>query len=315
MSGEKPKVCVVGSAMFDQIARARHLPKPGETVTGCDYRTGFGGKGSNQAVMAAHLGAAVTMVVKLGRDEIGKATLANYRAKGINTRHVLFDEKLPSGVAPIWVDETTGQNSIIVVPGANDALTPEDVGLAEGSIRGSSVVVCQNEIPVASTMKAFQIARDEGGIFTIYNPAPAMVVEEALLKLTDLLIPNQHEARLLTGMATETEDEVVAAAKKLQDMGAQKVIVTLGERGALILDEHGPFFVSSRKVEAVDTTGAGDSFVGSLAYLLAAKIPLRYAVSKACQIATYSVLKYGTQTSYPTASDVADIIQHNPQHT
>ena len=312
MSAPSRKICVVGSAMFDQITRAQRLPLPGETVIGSSYRTGFGGKGSNQAVMAAHLGAEVTMVVKLGKDAIGTSTLENYRTKGIVTDHVNFDENLPSGVAPIWVDETTGQNSIIVVPGANTALSQADVRRAEFVIRESAVVVCQNEIPVASTVEAFRIARRHGGTITIYNPAPAMQADAELLKLTDLLIPNQHEAALISGLPTATDDEVVAAARRLHAMGAQKVVVTLGERGACVLDEDKPFFVSVGRVEAVDTTGAGDAFVGSLAFLLADNIPLLDAVAQACRIATLSVLKHGTQSSFPTSSEVAALVPNLP---
>jgi ribokinase len=308
MNNLSQSVCVVGSAMFDQITRATRIPKSGETVVGNDYRTGFGGKGSNQAVMAARLGAPVTMVVKLGRDPIGEATLANYRAEGIDTDYVYFDDRLPSGVAPIWVDETTGHNSIIVVPGANAALSPGEVKAAEAIIRSSAVVVCQNEIPVSSTMEAFRIARTRPGVITIYNPAPAMAVPGELLGLTDYLIPNQHEAEIMTGRTVSTDEDIAAAAARLRELGARNVIITLGDRGAYVQDENGSYFVAASRVTPVDTTGAGVAFVGSLAYFLSTRLELQEAVRKACAIATFSVMKHGTQTSFPRAAEIADIL-------
>ena len=177
-----PHICVVGSSMNDQIARAPRLPGPGETLVGTDYQTGFGGKGSNQAVMAARLGAQVTMVVKLGRDAIGEQTAKRYADEGILTDFVFFDDQLSSGVAPIWVDEETGQNTIIIVPGANLALTPAEVRRAADSIHGAHAVVCQMEIPMECNIEAFRIARETSSAMTILNPAPSAPLPDELLR-------------------------------------------------------------------------------------------------------------------------------------
>lgn len=306
MSDHNPKICVVGSSMTDQIARAPRLPGPGETLIGSDYKLGFGGKGSNQAVMAARLGGEVSIVVKLGRDVFGENTLKNYREQNIHTEFVFFDEELPSGVAPIWVDETTGQNQIIVVPGANLALTPDEVRRAAAVVAASAVVICQNEIPMECNLEAFRLAK-KGGARTVLNPAPAGEIPDEVLQLTDILAPNETEAALLTGIATDTEEGAARAGEALRERGVASVIVTLGSRGALLLDEQGRHFVAAETVQAIDSTGAGDAFVGSLAFFLASGLALRDAIQKACRVATRSVLKHGTQSSFPYRAEVEEI--------
>ena len=231
MNATRPNICVVGSAMVDQVARAPKLPAAGETVIGTGYAVGFGGKGSNQAVMAARLGAEVTMVAKLGRDASGESTLRNYQEQGIRTEFVSFDDRLPSGVAQILVSEATGQNSIVCVPGANLALTPADVRRAERAIAASAIVVCQNEIPLECNLAAFQIAK-RAGVRTIYNPAPAADIPAELLQLTDILVPNETEAAFLTGLPTDTDEAAAQAAQTLHNRGPRAVILTLGSRGA-----------------------------------------------------------------------------------
>ncbi len=298
MNVNRPKVCVVGSANVDQVARAPRLPAAGETVIGSGYAVGFGGKGSNQAVMAARLGADVTMVARLGRDALGESTLQNFREQGIRTEFVSLDDRLPSGVAQIWVSDSTGQNSIVCVPGANLALTPADIRRAEGAIAASAVVVCQNENPLECNLEAFQIAK-RAGVRTIYNPAPAADIPDELLWLTDILVPNETEAAFLTGLPTDTDDNAAEAAHALRSRGPRAVILTLGSRGALVLDDAGLTQIAAQPVQAIDTTGAGDAFVGSLAYYLARGDDLRTATQKSCLIATQSVLKPGTQTSFP----------------
>jgi ribokinase len=298
MNAVRPKICVVGSAMVDQVARAPKLPAAGETVIGTGYAVGFGGKGSNQAVMAARLGAEVTMVARLGRDASGESTLRNYQEQGIGTEFVSFDDRLPSGVAQIVVSEVSGQNSIVCVPGANLGLSPADVRRAESAIAASAIVVCQNEIPLECNLAAFQIAK-AAGIRAIYNPAPAADIPAELLQLTDILVPNETEAAFLTGLPADTYDSAANAAQVLRARGPRVVIITLGSRGAFIVDDAGPTHVAARSVPALDTTGAGDAFVGSLAFYLARGEDLRSAVHKSCLVATQSVLRYGTQTSFP----------------
>jgi ribokinase len=298
MNAVRPKICVVGSAMVDQVARAPKLPAAGETVIGTGYAVGFGGKGSNQAVMAARLGAEVTMVARLGRDASGESTLRNYQEQGIGTEFVSFDDRLPSGVAQIVVSEVSGQNSIVCVPGANLGLSPADVRRAESAIAASAIVVCQNEIPLECNLAAFQVAK-AAGIRAIYNPAPAADIPAELLQLTDILVPNETEAAFLTGLPADTYDSAANAAQVLRARGPRVVIITLGSRGAFIVDDAGPTHVAARSVPALDTTGAGDAFVGSLAFYLARGEDLRSAVHKSCLVATQSVLRYGTQTSFP----------------
>ncbi len=303
------RLCMVGSSNIDLIARVPRIPAPGETLIGSRFQTGFGGKGANQAVMAARLGAEVTVVTKLGRDTFGESTLANYRAQGIDTTYVLFDETEASGVALIAVDDNTGQNSIIIAPGANFTLTPEEVRLASRAIQTAQVVICQLEVPIEVTLEAFRVAKGANGVLTILNPAPAATIPDELLSLTDILIPNEIEASMLTGMPTGTLPEVTAAARKLQEWGVKTVLITLGSRGALIVnaDEEAQF-VPAQAVKAVDSTGAGDAFVGSFAYLLASGRSLRDSVERACAIATRSVLKTGTQTSFPMRDEVAELL-------
>lgn len=306
---ERPKICMVGSSMVDLIARVPRLPTAGETLVGSEFLQGFGGKGSNQAVMAARLGARVTVVVKLGRDSFGENTLENYREQGIDTTFVSFDEERASGVAPITVDEESGQNVVIVVPGANLSLVPEDVERAADAIRSSDVLMCQLETPVEATLAAFRIAKESSGTIAVLNPAPAAQLPEELLRLTDVFVPNEVEAATLTGRTVRTRDEAFEAAKSLLERGPRTVVITLGDRGAVCLERGGePFHVAAQPVKAVDSTGAGDAFVGSLAYFLGRRTPLRDAVSKACAVATRSVLKAGTQSSFPYRSEIEELV-------
>ena len=300
-----PRICVVGSSMNDQITRTSKLPRPGETLIGTSYKTGFGGKGSNQAVMAARLGAAVTIVVKLGRDSIGEQTARHYTDEAIRTDFVYFDENLSSGVAPIWVDEQTGQNSILIVPGANLALTPAEVRQAAGAIREAEVVICQMEIPLHCNLEAFRLAREVPGRLTILNPAPSLPVPEELLRLGDLLTPNETEAAALTGLPVSTADEAIRAAQELRGRGANTVLITLGAQGALALTPFNEVIrVTAPAVRAVDTTGAGDCFIGSLAYFLGAGFDLCLGMERACVIASQSVMAHGTQASFPKRAEL-----------
>ena len=281
------------------------MPGPGETVLGKEFRTGFGGKGANQAVMAARLGAHVSAMVKLGRDQFGESTIRNFEEQGVDTTFVTFDEERSSGVAPILVEEGSGQNRIIVVPGANASLSPADVQAAAGLIRQSDVVICQLETPAATTIAAFRIAREAGGALCILNPAPAAELGAELLGLTDVLVPNEAEAQALTGLPVGTEEEAFEAARALRTHGPARIVITLGERGALGIDSDGEEFrVEAERVQAVDSTGAGDAFVGSLAYFLGQKLPLPEAVRRSCLIATRTVLKHGTQSSFPAREEL-----------
>ncbi|MBL8130499.1 MAG: ribokinase [Anaerolineae bacterium] len=304
----RPKLVMVGSSNIDLVAYAPHLPAPGETLHGSRFAMGFGGKGANQAVMAAKLGAEVTVITKLGRDIYGDMTLANYRSVGVSTDAVLFDEANASGVALIVVNTETGQNNIVIVGGANETLSADDVQRSAPVFKDANAVMCQLETPIDATLTAFRIAR-AAGVITLLNPAPAAALPEELLALTDWLIPNEIEAEMLTGGAVRTRDQAITAAQALQSSGPRNVIITLGERGALLVLAGGSVtHVAVEPVKAIDTTGAGDSFVGSFAYLLAAGFSPAAAAGNACAIAAQSVLKPGTQSSFPTRAEVLDLL-------
>jgi ribokinase len=276
----------------------------GETLHGNRFHMGFGGKGANQAVMAAKLGGDVTMVTKLGRDIFGENTLKNFKSWGVNTQYVHFTDQAFSGVAPIAVDPD-GHNSIIIVTGANDLLTTDEIEAARPAIAAAQILVCQLEIPLEINTTALSIAREEG-VQTIFNPAPARPeLPQELYQLSDIFCPNESESELLTGMSVNTLEEAENAAGVLIEHGAATVILTLGERGSLLVAGDTSEHVPVEPVKALDTTGAGDAFVGSLAYYLAAGKPLTDAIRRANAIAAISVQSSGTQTSFPEAKDLA----------
>ena len=300
----KPKICVVGAANIDLISYVPRLPEMGETLHGSRFHMGFGGKGANQAVMAAKLGADVSIVTKLGRDIFGDNTLKNFQEWGVDIEHVLFTDQAFSGVAPIAVD-TEGHNSIIIVTGANDLITEAEIEVARPVIAASQIMVCQLEIPVDINLAALRVAREEN-VTTIFNPAPARAdLPEEFYQLSDIFCPNESETELLTGQPVGTQEEAETAARTLLERGAGKVILTLGERGSLLVTPDEATLVPAPSVKAMDSTGAGDSFVGSLAYFLAAGKAMTEAMDRANQIAAVSVQSSGTQSSFPTAADLS----------
>ena len=300
-----PRVCVVGAANIDLISYVPRLPELGETLHGTQFRLGYGGKGANQAVMAAKLGAEVAMVTKLGRDTFGDGTLENFHSLGIDTTYVTTTDEASSGVAPIFV-EPSGGNAIVIVTGANDLITTDEIEKARTAMAQAGVVVCQLEIPVETTMTALRAARAEG-TRTVLNPAPARAdLPDELLRLSDVFCPNQGEAALLTGAQVDTVDEAVDAAAQLRERGAGSVVVTLGEAGCLVSDDDGVEHLPGESVDAVDTTGAGDAFVGAMAAFLARGDGLRESARWANRVAALSVRGHGTQTSFPGQDDLPD---------
>lgn len=299
----QPRICVVGASNLDLISYVSRLPRLGETLHGSRFHMGYGGKGANQAVMAAKLGGDVAMVTKLGQDIFGENTLKNFQAWGINSKHVLFTDQAFSGVAPIAVDPA-GHNAIIIVTGANDLLTEGEIEAARPVIAAAQILVCQLEIPLEITLAALRIARQEG-VTTIFNPAPAQPdLPGELYQLSDIFCPNESETELLTDQPVSTLEEAEVVAQVLMERGAGKVILTLGERGSLLVTVDENTHVPVNPVKALDTTGAGDAFVGSLAYFLAAGKPLTEAMRRANHIAAISVQSSGTQTSFPMAADL-----------
>jgi ribokinase len=299
----KPKICVIGACNLDLISSVPRLPRMGETLHGDRFSMGFGGKGANQAVMAAKLGCSVSMISKVGQDIFGEDTLNNFKSCGVDTQHVHSTDQASTGVAPIAVD-SEGQNSIIIVTGANDLLTVAEIESARTTIAAASVLVCQLEIPQDISLAALRIAREEG-VRTIFNPAPARPdIPEEFYRLSDIFCPNETETELLTGISVETLEDGERAARKCIALGAGTVILTLGERGSLLVTNDHSEHIPVEKVKAIDTTGAGDAFVGSLAFFLASGKGMSEAIGQANAIAAISVQSSGAQNSFPEAGDL-----------
>ncbi len=295
-------IVVIGSNMVDQISKVMRFPSIGETIIGSEYHIGFGGKGANQAVMASRLGASVSMITKVGSDLFGPMTIENFKNQGIEVDYVFTAPNSSSGVAPIWVDEN-GRNKIIIVPGANMLLNSVDVLEAEELIKNSKIVISQLEIPNEAIEEGFRIAK-AASVLTILNPAPARPVPQSIIDLTDIIIPNETEAELLTGIKVNGLDGVKEASQKLFEMGIKRIIITLGADGAFYYDQSGSTHFPSPAVNVIDTTGAGDAFIGSLAFAISKKAKLNDAVEFANICASLSVTKIGTQISFPTLDEV-----------
>ena len=292
----KAVIAVVGSAMIDLTAYATVIPAPGQTLEGDLFTTGFGGKGANQAVIAAHCGAEVHFVGKLGRDLFGDSIAENFKKLGIDSEYVERSDT-PNGVAHIWVD-ANGENRIIIIPGANHEIESKKAIEAIESIAGLAVVVAQCEIKQEVTLAAFSAAKKRGCV-TILNPAPYQPLSEELLAVTDWIIPNETEFKELLGQAP-TSDEVL---KKFRP--GKNSIVTLGSEGAVLITSDGDLTrVSAPTVNAVDTTGAGDAFVGVFAFGLASGKNPEDAMKLGIKVASMSVTRKGAQSSYPSQAEI-----------
>ena len=284
------KICVIGSSNIDQIAYTQNIPADGETLFGDSFQMGFGGKGANQAVMAGLLGADVYMITCLGDDVYKEMTITNYQANNVNTDHIQM-VRGSSGVAPIWVD-STGQNRIIVIPGANNEIDATKAISSMEEIRDIAVLVGQCEIPMDINHEVFKYARSNS-IITIFNPAPATTLDKEFLNHISWLIPNENEFKLISGMEPNNENFM-----KFKKEVPCNLIVTLGEKGAVLVEEDGTKYFEAPTVEAVDTTGAGDSFIGTFAYELSEENSPEECIKKAVAKASQSVTKKGTQSSY-----------------
>ena len=292
-------IAVVGSAMMDLTAYADVLPEPGQTLAGQLFTTGFGGKGANQAVMAAHCGAEVHFIGKLGKDVFGTAIADNFVKVGIQSEYVDKSETA-TGVAHIWVD-SNGENRIIIIPGANHEIEMAKAVEAINSIKDLKVVVAQCEIKQEVTLAAFKAAKARGCI-TILNPAPYQKISVELLTLCDWIIPNETEFHELHG-ELPTSDEVFKSFRP-----GKNSIVTLGSQGAVYVSAEGQLTkVSAPKVTAVDTTGAGDAFVGTFAYSLASGKDPVTAMTLGIKVASLSVTRKGAQSSYPDQAEIATL--------
>ena len=284
------KICVIGSSNIDQIAYTKNIPADGETLFGDSFQMGFGGKGANQAVMAGLLGADVYMITCLGDDVYKEMTINNYEANNVNTDHIQL-VKGASGVAPIWVD-ATGQNRIIVIPGANNEIDAQKAISSIEEIGDISVLVGQCEIPMEVNHEVFQYAKSNS-VTTIFNPAPAKKLEREFLEHISWLIPNENEFELISGVEPNDDNFL-----KFNEEIPCNLIVTLGEKGAVLVDENKTHYFDAPSVNAIDTTGAGDSFIGTFAYELSESNSPESCIKKAVEKASQSVTKKGTQSSY-----------------
>jgi len=304
-AGARGRVAVVGSLNMDLVARAPRLPNPGETLAGSAFAQVAGGKGGNQAVAAARLGAHVAMIGRVGADSNGDVLRAGLVAEGIDCGALETSASAPTGVALIIVDDAS-QNAIVIVAGSNGELTPETIARHEAVLAQADVVVCQLETPTDAVAAALAAARRLGKI-TILNPAPATgALPAAWLALVDYVVPNELEAAMLTGLPASTPDEAARAALALREAGAHNVLVTLGAQGVCaLLDGAAPVHLPAPRVRAVDTTAAGDTFIGALAARLATGAAALDAIAFALRAASISVTRAGAQPSIPTFAEVA----------
>ena len=291
-----PRIAVVGSANIDLTTFTDRFPKPGETIFGQKFDLGFGGKGANQAVAARLCGADVFMVARVGSDLFGPATIKNFQNQGIDATHIKQIQGVSSGVAPIFV-EPNGQNRIFVVKGANDLLKPADVDEAADLLKSVDCIVLQFEIPIETVYHCVQFA-EKNGIRCIVNPAPAQPVDLKALSGLDYFVPNESEAETITGLPVQNVDQAKKCAEKLLDGGVKRVIITLGANGSLLAGHDGMEHVPAFSVKSLDSTGAGDAFIGSFATFLGEGLPEREAVRRANLYAGLSTMGVGTQKSF-----------------
>lgn len=295
------KICVIGSLNMDLVVNVEEMPKKGQTLIGSNFNEIPGGKGANQAVAAARLGGDVQMIGKVGNDGFGQSLLNQLKADNVKTDYIQIEDG-PSGVAIITVDKKA-ENSIVVSPGANFKLTEEDIDRCIDGIKESSTVVIQLETPVNTIKYALEKAK-ELGKFTILNPAPAIKLSDDIIKNVDLLTPNETELEILSGVSINCEDDIKKAANVMLEKGVKQLIVTLGSKGSLYLDKNKMEFKKSYKVNAVDTTAAGDSYTGALSVELSKGKSIDEAMDFASRVGALCVTKVGAQTSLPRIDEV-----------
>ena len=287
------KICVIGSSNIDQFSYISEFPSIGETFIGDSFETGFGGKGANQAVMAGLLGADVYMISCLGNDIFGDSTINNFIENNVNVDHIQR-VKVSSGVAPIWVN-AKGENKIIVIPGANNEIDPNKAKASLQEIENVSYLIGQAEIPMDVNHDVFDYAK-QNNITTVFNPAPGKILESTFLEKIDWLIPNENEFQIISGLDV-TDENILEFSKTIPC----NLLVTQGEQGVLYVENDEIIKFKAPKVDAVDTTGAGDAFVGSFVYGLSKDLKVNDAINLAIDKASLSVTKRGTQSSYSSS--------------
>jgi ribokinase len=298
----KQKILVVGSSNTDMVIKTKHLPRPGETVIGGTFFMNPGGKGANQAVTVARLGGQAVFICKTGSDVFGHQAHQLFEEEGIDTSYILLDSKNPSGVALITVD-ANAENCIVVASGSNANLLHEDVAKAKEAIEEAYIILMQLEIPMETVEFVAKMA-NETGKKVILNPAPAQPLSSELISNLYIITPNETEAEMISGITITDDKSAFEAAKKIACMGVDNVIITMGDRGALVHNKITSTIVDAYKVKAIDTTAAGDVFNGALAVALAENRTIVDAVRFACKTAAISVTREGAQSSVPYRNEV-----------
>lgn len=296
------KIVVVGSSNTDMVIKSERIPVPGETIMGGEFMMNPGGKGANQAVAASRLGGDVTFVAKIGNDIFGQQAVEGYKKDGINTEFIFTDKDNPSGVALITVDNK-GENCIVVASGANGTLDRRDIDMARREIESADIVLMQLEIPMDTVCYVAEMAAVKG-IKVVLNPAPAVKLSDQLLSNVYMLVPNETEAEILSGIKITDYESAYKAASAISSKGVDIVVITMGARGALV--KHGDKFyeIPSVKVKAIDTTAAGDTFCGALCVALSEGTDVVKAVEFANRCAAVSVTRMGAQSSVPYRSEI-----------
>ncbi|MDU2147772.1 MAG: ribokinase [Paeniclostridium sordellii] len=295
------KICVIGSLNMDLVVNVENMPKKGQTLIGSDFKEVPGGKGANQAVAMARLGGDVTMVGKVGTDSFGETLINALKKDNVDTTYI-HKENGSTGVAMITVDQNA-ENAIVVAPGANFKVNQNDIDKNVEAIKTSDIVVVQLETPL-ETIKYTLKKSKEFGKYTILNPAPAVKLEDSIIENVDLLTPNETELEILSGITIENEADILTAAKVMIKKGVKELIVTLGSKGSLYINKDIERFKKSYKVEAIDTTAAGDSYTGALAVAFSKGENVEYAMDFASKVGALCVTKEGAQSSLPTLEEV-----------
>ena len=303
MKNRTTHIVFVASFMMDLTTKLQRLPLRGETVFGDEFKSGAGGKGSNQAVCAKRLGAEVTVIVKIGNDMFGKEAYSNFEKEGFDTDLIFIDEEHPTGVAPIFVEDS-GENIIAIVPGANSYLAPQDVAKGEERIRAADILITNFEIPLETSLYALKTAK-EFGLTTILNPAPAPMkaVDSELFTYVDILTPNETEAKGLLGKL-DSRMEIEESAHELLGRGVGTVVMTLGEKGAFYMNDEEKGYVPAFRVDTIDATGAGDAFNGALAVSLAEGNGFPESIQFANRVAALSTTRFGTAPAMPFRHEI-----------
>ncbi|MFA7140828.1 MAG: ribokinase [Proteiniphilum sp.] len=297
------KIIVIGSSNTDIMIQTSHLPQPGETVLGYEVQMNQGGKGANQAVAVKRLGGNLVFMTKLGNDYFGEQTLKAFHKEGIKTDYVLVDDHAKTGTAIICVEDS-GENAIVVAPGANDLITIQDLEAVLEVMSSEDILLMQLEIPVSTVAFAVQKAFEKG-VKVVLNPAPARQIPKSVLRDLYLITPNRIEAELLTGVKINEEQDLATAAQLLSEMGVKNVIITLGDKGCFVKEGERSYRVDAFKKKAVDTTAAGDTFNGALCVALAEGFDLRQAAIFASEASSISVTRIGAQSSIPYRNELA----------